>query len=259
MSLDTKLLQEICDQISGEIDAVVSIFAERGEIVASSRRKRIGDFHAGASGVREDALACVRMAIAMCERMGDLADIWRDMGLETPLRCRMGINTGFCTVGNFGSEDRMDYTIVGAGVNLASRLESAATPGEILLSYETYALVRDEIRCEAHAEMQMKGITRPVASYRVVDAESGSRQAFRPIREDRPNFKLRLNAGAMSGEERAEAAAVLRSALDQVSDPLPAMIGEAEAGLVQGVTRDADLISPGLVQGVIRDADRISR
>jgi adenylate cyclase len=58
------------------------------------------------SGVMEDALACVRMAIAMRERMGDLADIWRDMGLATPFRCRMGINTGFCTVGNFGSEDR---------------------------------------------------------------------------------------------------------------------------------------------------------
>jgi hypothetical protein len=122
MSLDTKLLQEICDQISSEIDAVVSIFAERGEIVASSRRKRIGDFHAGASGVREDALACVRMAIAMCERMGDLVDIWRDMGLETPLRCRMGINTGFCTVGNFGSEDRMD----GAGRDHGDRRSKPA-------------------------------------------------------------------------------------------------------------------------------------
>jgi class 3 adenylate cyclase len=103
------------------------------------------------NGAKEDALACVLMAIAMRERMDDLADIWRDKGLETPLRCRMGINTGFCTVGNFGSDDRMDYTIVGGGVNLASRLESAATPGEILISYETYALVREEIRCEAHA------------------------------------------------------------------------------------------------------------
>jgi hypothetical protein len=103
--------------------------------------------------------------------------------------------------------------------------------------------------------MEMKGIARPVASYRVVDAGPGSREAFPPIREDRPNFKLRLDAGAMSGEERAEAAAVLRSALDQVSDPAPPMIGEAE-GLVQGVTRH---ISPGLMQGVIRDADRISR
>jgi len=51
MSIDTKLLQEICDQIAGEIDAVVSIFAEKGEIVASSRRNRIGDFHAGGAKI----------------------------------------------------------------------------------------------------------------------------------------------------------------------------------------------------------------
>jgi PAS domain S-box-containing protein len=51
MPLDRKLLQEICDQISGEIDAVVSIFADKGEIIASSRRSRIGDFHAGCAKI----------------------------------------------------------------------------------------------------------------------------------------------------------------------------------------------------------------
>src|SRR6185295_102882 len=92
-------------------------------------------------GVKEDALACVKMAIAMRQKMAELQDTWRDSGIANPLRCRIGINTGFCTVGNFGSEDRMDYTIIGSGVNLASRLESASAPGEILLSYETYAAV----------------------------------------------------------------------------------------------------------------------
>ena len=77
-------------------------------------------------GVKEDARACVEMAIAMQRRMDELGAIWRDAGIEHPLRCRIGIHTGYCTVGNFGSEDRMDYTIIGGPVNLASRLEHEA-------------------------------------------------------------------------------------------------------------------------------------
>ncbi len=93
-------------------------------------------------GVKEDALACVTMALAMQKRIGELAGAWRDAGIETPLRCRIGIHTGYCTVGNFGSEDRMDYTIVGGAVNLASRLEHEAPPGGVL------DLVRDLRACE---------------------------------------------------------------------------------------------------------------
>jgi len=64
-------------------------------------------------GVKEDAKACVMMAIAMQRRMRELEQEWRDRGLERPFRIRMGISTGFCTVGNFGSDDRVDYTIIG--------------------------------------------------------------------------------------------------------------------------------------------------
>ena len=63
----------------------------------------------------------------------------------------------------------MDYTIIGGGVNLASRLEAAATPGEILISYETYANVRDRIHCEERGHISVKGIAYPVATYQVVD------------------------------------------------------------------------------------------
>jgi len=168
-------------------------------------------------GVKEDALACVKMAIAMRERMRELQETWRDSGLEKPLQCRIGINTGFCTVGNFGSEDRMDYTIIGGGVNLASRLESAATPGEILVSYETYALIKDEVRCEEEGHITVKGIAYPVATYRVVDSYATLGETERRIREDHPNLKLTVDLDAMSPDERRQAAGILRRTLDRVA------------------------------------------
>ena len=58
-------------------------------------------------GVSEDARACVRMAIKMQEKMQYLAEKWRSEGLENALQIRIGINTGFCNVGNFGSDQRM--------------------------------------------------------------------------------------------------------------------------------------------------------
>jgi class 3 adenylate cyclase len=93
-------------------------------------------------GVAEDAKACVAMALEMQARIAELDAEWHEQGHDRPFRARIGINTGFCTVGNFGSQDRMDYTIIGAAVNLASRLEAAAHPGTILIAHETWSLVR---------------------------------------------------------------------------------------------------------------------
>jgi adenylate cyclase len=118
-------------------------------------------------GVAEDARSCLRMAMAMQARLTELEDVWRRRGMEEPFRVRMGINTGYCNVGNFGSEDRMDYTIIGAEANLAARLQSIAEPGSIVLSYETYVLVRDMVDAEKLAPIEMKGISRTVVPYTV--------------------------------------------------------------------------------------------
>lgn len=168
-------------------------------------------------GVEADALACVSMAIAMRNRMRELETFWRDSGVEKPLRCRMGINSGYCTVGNFGSEDRMDYTIIGGGVNLAARLETAAAPGEILISYETYAHVKNHVACEAREPIEVKGIPYPVSTYQVIDPINPEAVEDRSAVEDHlKDLDRDLRSGKLTAEERSRAAAALRAAADRM-------------------------------------------
>jgi len=169
-------------------------------------------------GVREDALACVKMAVAMRERMRELEKLWRQSGIENPLLCRMGIHTGYCTVGNFGSEDRMDYTIIGGAVNTASRLETLAEPGQILISFETFAHVKDKFHCEKHGEAKVKGIAYPVDTYLVNDSYENLSQHRNRFLEEHPGMKLDLNFDAMNSNDQHHAAEVLRRALSWLED-----------------------------------------
>lgn len=122
-------------------------------------------------GVKEDASACVRMAIAMQHRLIDIQQGWQDRGLiDQPFQARVGINTGYCTVGNFGSDERMDYTIIGSTVNLAARLESRAEAGGILLGNETHSLVKDWLHADEQKAIIMKGFHKPFRTFKVADS-----------------------------------------------------------------------------------------
>ena len=81
------------------------------------------------------------------------------------IEVRAGINTGMCTVGNFGSEDRMEYSIIGKEVNVASRLESNSSPGKILVSEATYDLVKEHFDFKPDGDMEAKGIDRKIRTY----------------------------------------------------------------------------------------------
>jgi len=162
-------------------------------------------------GPAEDAKACLRMAIEMQHALAQLNVRWRKLGVEAPFRVRMGVNTGFCNVGNFGSSDRMDYTILGAEANLAARLQTSAAPGGIVVSYETYALVRDIVAGHALAPVSMKGIAREVVPYAVdglIDEEGHTVQVFS---EHGDGLDLYLDLGRID----AEAALSLREVLNQ--------------------------------------------
>ncbi len=168
-------------------------------------------------GSKEDTLACVAMAIEMRKHMKVLRQKWKSQGVRTPLEIRMGISTGFCTVGNFGAENRMDYTIIGKEVNLAARLEKLSEPGEILVSLETFSLIKDSIMCRDKGEIEVKGFTKPVPIYSVVDFRrdiSGATQSF--IEHDAEGFAMYLDANKVTPETRGAILGALERAIDRV-------------------------------------------
>ncbi|MDM8552503.1 adenylate/guanylate cyclase domain-containing protein [Desulfobacterales bacterium HSG2] len=116
----------------------------------------------------DHALRCVQMAIEMREKMKGLRKKWYDLGYQEPLHFRMGIATGYCTVGNFGSSERMDYTIIGTPVNLASRLETAADADEVFISHETWSYVKDKVICEPPEKLHLKGFHHQILAHKVL-------------------------------------------------------------------------------------------
>ncbi len=120
-------------------------------------------------GETEDALKCVEMAIRMQKRVAELQKYWRKHGVSRGLHVRMGIATGFCTVGNFGSEQRLDYTVLGSPVNLTARLQAMAEPDKILIDENTQSLIEAHVSCEPVDQITPKGFVRPVQIYQVGD------------------------------------------------------------------------------------------
>ncbi|EON92335.1 adenylate/guanylate cyclase [Marinobacter lipolyticus SM19] len=167
-------------------------------------------------GQREDAFACVSMAIEMRKHMKIMRQKWRSQGIKTPLEIRMGISTGYTTVGNFGAENRMDYTIIGKEVNLASRLESLADPGEILVSYETFSLIKDRIMCRDKGEITVKGFGKPVPIYEVVDfrRDMGPNRSF--LEHEHSGFAMYLDSEKISERERQAILTALEDAADRL-------------------------------------------
>jgi class 3 adenylate cyclase/HPt (histidine-containing phosphotransfer) domain-containing protein len=203
-------------------------------------------------GVREDALQCVRMAIAMQKRMDALRLRWRGMGINKTFEIRIGINSGFCDVGNFGSELRMEYTIIGREVNLAARLEQAAEPGEILISSETHALVQGDIGADARDPVMAKGFAEPIPVYAVHTNEETSRSGL-AIHLDRPGLRVDIDLDRVSEDDRAETAASLRQmleALESQEAPAPASSAAAPAPVMGAAAGAADPPWPASLAGL---------
>lgn len=213
---------EITDQLESEeltalLNEYLTAMSEIAERHGANFDKFIGDgimCYFGdpeTEGVKGDAANCLRMALAMRERLDELQLGWQEKGLiDRPFLARMGINTGFCTVGNFGSDERMDYTIIGSEVNLAARLESAADVGGIFLAYETYALVKDWILADEAETITVKGFARPIKTFRVRGIREAPTAQPTATRLEQPGLKLTIDPTCMSSRDKARAIETLK-------------------------------------------------
>src|SRR6266576_251676 len=122
-------------------------------------------------GTAQDAKNCARAALAMRRELRQLNEKWRDEG-RMGLGMGIGINQGEVIVGNIGSQERMDPTVIGDSVNLASRLEGLTRiyGVDILVGATAAELVRDEFHLRSVARVQVKGKTKPVDVFTFIGA-----------------------------------------------------------------------------------------
>ena len=177
----TKYLNEYFSEMT---DIALSLGATIDKYIGDSMMVFFGDPET--KGEREDARSCVKMALMMQEKIKSLQLKWKNEGFYDPFQIRMGINTGYCNVGNFGSDQRLTYTIIGGEVNIAQRLESAAPDNGILMSYETYAHAKDLVQVEELESITMKGVKREIKVYSILNT-------LEPLERSQPEEEVHLN------------------------------------------------------------------
>jgi class 3 adenylate cyclase/tetratricopeptide (TPR) repeat protein len=161
--LDPETLRDL---LSRYFATAQSVLVRHGGTV----EKFIGDAVMAVFGVpvvhEDDAVRAVRAVVelrAALERLNDEAE--REHGVR--IVTRTGVNTGEVIVGGAGSSTDQRLATGGA-VNVAARLEQAAAPGEVLIGSQTYGLVRDAVVAEAVDPIEAKGMSEPVAAWRLV-------------------------------------------------------------------------------------------
>lgn len=166
-------------------------------------------------GPRQDALDCVAMAIDMRREMRSLRQKWRLMGFKG-LYVRIGITTGYCHVGNFGSNNRLSYTLIGKEANLAARLEAAASKGDIFISKSTYDYICHDYECEYAGAYQLKGFDGKVSVWQVLDPDANKGRLSKWVDHTLPGFNLHLNFKDMKSGDYQEIRDGLSFALERI-------------------------------------------
>lgn len=170
------------------------------------------------AGQKTDCLRALSMSIEMRRKMKELETYWYNKGIKNPLTIRMGLNTGFCTVGSFGTSHYVDYTVLGKHVNLASRLESMAEPGEILITHETWSLVKDIVMCRDKGDITVKGFKYPVKVYQVADfrKDLGKNQSY--FEENTQGFSMHMDLDKIRNYDKDRVVEYLDKVKEKLKD-----------------------------------------
>ncbi len=133
-------------------------------------------------GHGQDAVAALTFAMDLQREFEELCGQWRAIGVEHKLGLRVGVNSGHCTVGNFGSERRFQFTAMGGTVNIASRMEKLAAPGKVVCTLATANLAKDAFSFQSMGEQRIKGLALPMEAFEVqMPCEvNGAAHAFGP-------------------------------------------------------------------------------
>jgi class 3 adenylate cyclase len=110
----------------------------------------------------DHAFRAARTALEMQEAIEEMSTRDRDAP-----RFRIGINTGLALVGNVGSDEIRSFNVVGDAVNVASRLETSAEPGTVVVGESTYSDIADRVEVTPLGALELKGKGQPVAAYRL--------------------------------------------------------------------------------------------
>ncbi len=175
---ETKAPEEVAEFLSNFFGAAVeAIFSQGGTL-----DKFIGDavlaFFGAPIAQDDHAIRATRAGLMMHKLVGEW-NLEREKEGLNPVGIRVGINTGPAVVGNVGTEKRVDYTVLGSSVNIASRIESSvAKAGDLVISQNTFAWVRDKFETESMGEFPLKGLQQKMPAYKVIrDLEDDGQQA----------------------------------------------------------------------------------
>ncbi|HPO02171.1 MAG TPA: adenylate/guanylate cyclase domain-containing protein [Treponemataceae bacterium] len=165
---ETLTPQELVKHLNEYLSAMTDIILETGGTLDKYVGDEIMCFWGAPLEVKDHASRACKCALLQKKKLEDLNNAWPQ---EKRLAIGIGINTGVMTVGNMGSEGRMNYTLMGDNVNLGARLEGTNKMygTMIIVSEYTYALVRDEYIFRELDIIRVKGKNKPVVIYELVD------------------------------------------------------------------------------------------